>query len=518
MQASVRAVETPGVSTAGPAATAPQAADASFTTAVGSDPDAPRADSASALSRRRVPQRAIELIGLALGIGVITSVTLGRSLSNDEFWQLAAGQWMLAHHAVVGLDPFSYTESHRRWITDEWGSEVALAALFRAFGAAAYNLYAIVLGSLSLLASMAYARTLGARGGRIAAIVMLLAIGVAAVVAGDRGLDFSLVFLPLELLVLARARTNPRWLWALPPLTIAWVNTHGSVLIGLLVLGVELGWSLVPALWAVRVGGTGRSQHTGALALTLLGCVLATGVTPYGYGLVTYDVGVTTNGQIAQYILEWNSPDFHSSLVLAAYAVPLAVLVLCIRNRRVPVLEGTLGALLFIEALRTQRLVIYLMVVAVGLAASLPARPAWSTTARRWAGAGLVVMGIAILAAPSVPTGSVSSSLPIGAFDYLSSHPGRIFTEYTWGDYSVARHRATFVDGRTDLFEGPVLTEFFDIMNLSIDPDPVFRSYGVDYVVWAPATALSEFLTHDPRWHVVDRTAVAWVFARTGRA
>jgi hypothetical protein len=173
---------------------------------------------------------------------------------------------------------------------------------------------------------------------------------------------------------------------------------------------------------------------------------------------------------------------------------------------------------LFIEALRTQRLVLYLIVVTVGLAASLPARPAWSTTARRWAGAGLVVMGIAILAAPSVPAGSVSPTLPVQEFDDLASHPGRIFTEYTWGDYSIARHWATFVDGRTDLFEGPVLTEFFDITNLSIDPDPVLRSYRVDYVVWAPGTALAEFLSHDPRWHVVDRTSVAWVFARTGSA
>jgi hypothetical protein len=179
-------------------------------------------------------------------------------------------------------------------------------------------------------------------------------------------------------------------------------------------------------------------------------------------------------------------------------------------------LEGTLAAALFIEALRTQRLVIYVMVVAVGLAASLPARPAWGTTARRWVGAGLVMIGIAVLAAPSVPAGSVSPTQPVQAFDYLSSRPGRIFTEYTWGDYSIARHRATFVDGRTDLFEGPVLTEFFDITNLTIGPDPVLRTYHVRYVVWAPHTALSEFLLHDPRWHVVDRTAVAWVFARTG--
>ena len=169
---------------------------------------------------------------------------------------------------------------------------------------------------------------------------------------------------------------------------------------------------------------------------------------------------------------------------------------------------------LFVEALRTQRVVIYLMMVAVGLAATLPARPPWGTVARRWAGAGLAVCAIVILAAPSVPAGTVSPTLPVQAFDDLSSHPGRIFTEYTWGDYSIARHRATFADGRTDLFAGNVLTEFFAITNLTTDPDPILAAYHVSYVVWAPGTPLAEYLSHDPRWHVVDRTAVALVFAR----
>ena len=82
-------------------------------------------------------------------------------LSNDEFWSLASGQWMWAHHAFMGLDPFSYTESHRRWVTDEWGSELALATLFRAFGNMAYSLYAIILGGLCLITTAAYARALG---------------------------------------------------------------------------------------------------------------------------------------------------------------------------------------------------------------------------------------------------------------------------------------------------------------------------------------------------------------------
>ena len=504
MQASVQAVETPAVSAAGAAAVHHP-----------DDTDHVLAASRSrATSGRRVSQRAIEWIGLALGIGFITAVALGHQLSNDVFWSLAAGQWMLAHHTVMGLDPYSYTETHRRWITDEWGSEVVLAELFRVFGAWAYTIYGVTLGSLSLVVSAAYARALGARGGRVAAIVMALSVGIAGVVAIDRGLDFSLVWVPLELLVLTKARTNPRWLFALPVLCVLWVNTHGSVLIGLVVIAVELGWSLAPTRLVRRFGGVGQSTHTGPLALALLGSLVASCLTPYGPGLLAYDVGVSTNGQIGQYISEWNSPNFHSPMALLVYGVPLAVLVGCLLAKRVPLLEGSLGLVLFVEALRTQRLVVYLMIVAVGLAAVLPARRPWSTTARRWAGAGMLVGAIAILAAPSVPAGSVAPTQPVQAFDYLSGHPGRIFTEYTWGDYSIARHRATFVDGRTDLFEGSVLTTFMNITNLTTNPDPVFKAYDVRYVVWSPASPLAVYLSHDPRWHVIDKSSVAWVFAR----
>jgi hypothetical protein len=495
VQASVRAVETRNVPTAGAAPATPWP----------SDPVTPP---------RHLSARTIELVGLALAIGFVTAVALGRDLSNDEFWQLAAGQWMIAHHAIMGTDPFSYTESHRRWVTDEWGSEVALAALFRAVGARAYDVYAVVLGGLCLVSTAAYARALGARGGRVAAIVMVLAVGIAGVVAGDRGLDFSLVWLPLELLVLTKARTNPRWLLWLPVLCVAWVNTHGSILVGLLVLGLELGWSLVPAPWADRIGGVRRSPHAAALALALLGSVAASCVTPYGPGLLAYDIGVAGNSQIARYIDEWNSPNFHSLTVLLVYLVPLAVLVACVRRRRIPVLEGSLATLLFVEALRTQRLVVYLMVVAAGLAAGLPARPPWGTRARRWAGGGLVVCAIFILAAPAVPAGTVSPTVPVQAFDYLGARHGRIFTEYTWGDYSIARHRATFADGRTDLFEGDVLTEFFAVTDMTTDPDPILSAAHVSYVVWAPHTPLSQYLSHDARWEVVDRSAVAEVFAR----
>ena len=248
--------------------------------------------------RRPIAQRAIEVVGIVIGIALVAAMARARDLSNDEFWSLAAGQWMWAHHAFIGLDPFSYTESHRRWVTDEWGSELALAALFRAFGSVAYSLYAIILGGLCLITTAAYARALGARGGRVVVIVLLLAVCVGGIAAGDRGLDFSLVWLPLELLLLTKARVNPRWLLLLPVLCLVWVNTHGSILLGLFVLAVELGWSLMPERVVQRIGGINQSPHAGSLGLALLGSVLASCITPYGPGLLVYDAAVSRNGQI----------------------------------------------------------------------------------------------------------------------------------------------------------------------------------------------------------------------------
>ena len=86
---------------------------------------------------------------------------------------------------------------------------------------------------------------------------------------------------------------------------------------------------------------------------------------------------VSRNGQIAQYITEWNSPNFHSVMTLLVYCVPLAVLVACASGRDASrSLRSRSALLLFVEALQTQRLVVYLLVVAAGVAATLPMRRA----------------------------------------------------------------------------------------------------------------------------------------------
>jgi hypothetical protein len=479
------------------------------------DNDQSRSDTAQQPASRQLSSRTIELFGLALGILFLVAATLDRKLSTDVFWSLTAGQSILAHHSLFGTDAFTYTEPHRRWIADEWGSEVVLASLFKAFGNAAFNIFAVGTGALSLVAMRAYLRALGVRGGRVAIALVLFAIGIFSVVTQDRGLTFSLIWLPLELLILTKARANPQWLWWLPPLFVLWVNTHGSILLGLAVIGLEFFWSLVPERMVDSIGGTRRSEFSRPLGLALGASFIASCVSPYGPSLLRYDLGVSLNSQIGKYIQEWSSPDFHSIPVLVTFCVPLLVLVLAIRSRRLALLEVSLTIIFVVATLHATRFVVYLFVAACGLAACFGARSAWSGRTRRIIGALSLSGVIALVAVPAVPAGAVTSDTPVAAFNFLESHPGRIFTEYTWGDYSIVRHRATFADGRTDYFTGTALTQFFDVTNGTVNPDPIFTRYHVQYVVWARGTPLYLFLSHDPDWKIVDRTGPAVVFARS---
>ena len=59
-----------------------------------------------------------------------------------------------------------------------------------------------------------------------------------------------------------------------------------------------------------------------------------------------------------------------------------------------------------------------------------------------------------------------------------------------------------------------MLSEFMAVSNVTTNPDDVLSASHVAYVVWAPHTALATYLARDPRWHVVERSSVALVFAR----
>jgi hypothetical protein len=457
------------------------------------------------------------LVASAIYAAGAVAGTGGRA--GDYYWSLAAGRWMSAHHQVLTHDPFSYVLSGRRIVSTEWAYDWLLATVQRVGGNGGVGAMLLVLGAAGVAAGVWYVRRLGATWGRAGVFAVIITLLSAGLISQGRALTLSLIYFPLLLGLLHLTRSHPKWLWALIPLFLVWANTHGSVLLGLATIGMEVAWSRVkpdthPAL-------EGRSRHPGALLWGFGGALVASMVTPWGPGLLFYDLKLATNGQITHIIQEWQSPDFHNVLWLLVLGGVLLGLGRAIKNAKAGALEVTLAIFLLVGWLHAVRTLPYLVVVIAGLMCvdhTPVVSRAWGRGLAVFASAWAVAAVAGVLVAGTLSSAATQQSAPSKAFSYLSAHHvnSRVLAFYDWGGYEMLQGRMTFVDGRTDLFVGTVLHDYSRLANGTIDPISVLNRYEVSYVVWKNGLPLYFELSSNPGWaRVYDKGGIS-IFTRTG--
>ncbi len=460
---------------------------------------------------------------VVLMAALLWRVAMDTGLNTDTFWALASGQWMLAHHAVIRTNVFSYTIPGHNWVAEEWGFEWLLAWMAIHVGTLTYWLVSAGACTAALGFGVIRWRRLGA--GMVWTAVLAVVAGV-PLIAGvaARPQDLSYALFAFELLVLTLARKRRAWLFALPPLMLVWANLHGSFLLGIGVLGLELIWSILPESHR-RVRVMDRLPRRAALA-TLAAGALAALVNPRGLGLFSYAAHVSFAPQLTSMIAEWQSPNFHSLLLLGAIIGPAIVLVFALgRSESSVALEDlVIWGVLFIATLHAVRFLPYLGIAWCGMAARW--RPIRTEVIRpsllTWPLAALMAFGALSgthLAAGAVQTGSGELGNPVAAGKYLlgqgvQSH-GRVFSTYIWNDYLISLGVPVFVDGRTDAYFGtPILTDYLKVANVQVNPDTIFDQWNVDWVMWDTGTPLAVYLSHDPAWHQVFHSGNSLVFER----
>jgi hypothetical protein len=333
----------------------------------------------------------------------------------------------------------------------------------------------------------------------------------------DRPQMVSYFFLALLLVLLTVGRRRRGVLLTVPILFVVWANMHGSYLLGLLLLALEAAATLVPRRLG-RVAVVDPLQKRDALFL-LIASFLATFINPFGPSVYRSALGVTLNPTIRSLIVEWQSPNFHDASIMAVIVVPLFVTVafLAFSKSPVPAVELVLAGFLLVSTLDAVRFLPYFAIVWCALAARWSPLPNEEIRPNVLVWPLLAILGFSFLGGHRVPAGQPATSVPVQAVTYLKSHPGRVFSTYLWNDYLDYKGIPVFVDGRTELYTGtPVLTQYLSISNLTIDPDPTLRSYRVTYVLWPPASALSEYLEHDANWRIVRRSSLSIVFRYVG--
>ncbi|HEX9105026.1 MAG TPA: hypothetical protein VF997_22600, partial [Polyangia bacterium] len=72
----------------------------------------------------------------------------------DPWWHLATGRWIVEHHAIPRVDPFSFTVAGAPWRAVDWLADLVLYGSFALAGNAG-------LGALTALAAFAMLLALG---------------------------------------------------------------------------------------------------------------------------------------------------------------------------------------------------------------------------------------------------------------------------------------------------------------------------------------------------------------------
>ncbi len=449
----------------------------------------------------------------------------GFSVDPDLWWHIKIGEDLLRTHHLPTSDPYSWTVASQPWIAYEWLGDVAFALVHRAGGLLALDIFLIVLGSLIMLTiyALASSRAENSKAGFVSAVILsTLAFGSFSM----RPQMFGYLFLALTLLILLRFRKGVSWpVWTLPAIFLLWVNTHGSFIIGIGVIGLYL----CAGLWSFRLGqleavAWTRKQRLELEAVFLL-CLAVLPITPYGTKLAVYpfDMAFSQPLNVAN-IMEWKPMPFDMAggkiflgLVVIFFLLQLFFQFTWKFEELALAAGGTVMACVHV------RFVLLFVPFFAPLFAAMLARwiPPYRRTIDKFALNALLMTAVLVAMVHYWPTqksleDKVSQKYPSGALQYLREHPvsGKLLNTYGYGGYMVLAGTPTFIDGRGDLFErGGVLADYLHIMHFVPGAFGVLRNYQISVCLLDRDEPLSTVLLASPDWRRVysDRTSAIFV-------
>jgi hypothetical protein len=483
-----------------------------------------------------------KLVTLLVFWGVF-AITLRPLVDADQWWHLAAGDWMRSAGQIAVNDPFSHTVAGRAWIEHGWLPDILASWVFEHLGYAGLGLLLglTVTGALALVYRQMEGRLF------VRAFTLLLVAVASAIAWTMRPQIFSYLYFAGVLWMLDRYRRGRRRaVWLLLPLMLLWTNTHGGWINAYLPIGCYLlGGALNRLFWSVDGAWRPLWALAGVAALSLPLVVL----NPHGATMLAYPFQTLGMGATETLIQEWASPDFHQlQMQPFAWMLLLTVAAIGIAGRRVDFTHLVTLCLFGYAALISARMIpLFAMATAPILSrygdaaltrlgegltaryprlASLsgdPAPPRPILLAANWLILLLVMLAAATLAAQSWSVAANEAAqaeiYPAGAVAYLQTYdlPGEMFNSYNWGGYLIWKlypAQQVYIDGRADLYGDEFIEEYLRVTYLLPGWEETLARYDVGHVVMEAQSPLAGGLALHAGWREMYRDGVAVVFVK----
>ena len=469
------------------------------------------------MSERGRPRFSAEVLVVALFGLIGLRIGVDRLSDNSGFTHLATGIRMVAHGvlpAIPRVDPYTFTAHGKAWVVQSWLAEAGVGWAYRLGGQHAVTLLsgATVALCAALLPVLARTRR-PLRTVAAAAPALLITVGQWT----GRPLLVGLLALAITILVVERAWSP----WWLVPTAWVWVNSHGSfplgaAWVGLVVVGSWIDRRPAPLRYAVAFGAG----------------LVASVVNPLGPKLLAFPLTAVTKREAFARVLEWRSPDFHStSGLVSLVGIVVSLAVVLGRGRltwrdALPV-AAFLG--LSLMAVRNLAPLAFVLAPVLGRALAItdadaatraPLSPAFLRIATTFVVAVGALFAFAATQRPLID----ASSYPVAQIRWLERHhrfaaPHRVVTEDTVGNYLELRHGAkgeVFVDDRVDLFPLSLIRDEVGMVDGTNDGLRALDRWDIDTVLWPSGSVFAQRLTSSGGWQSTVRRGGYVVFVRRG--
>ena len=450
----------------------------------------------------------------------------------DTLMHIASGAWMLEHHQVPTIDPFSHNTAGLKWLAHEWLAQILMALSYSWGGF--YGLRTLV-GSLFAVTIAYQVHFLLNRMPAIYALFLSSLCFTSLLghhLARPHIFTWPLLIIWLAGLLNSVEKGQWRAPYFLAPLMVLWANLHGSFILGLMTIPF---FGLEAYLQASKDKKINTIQSW-ALFLAL-SCLFSL-VTPFGLDGMLFGVNMVS-AQFTSSIMEW-APAGGMSLMPIEYWILLLLSMGLLGYLRLPIVRLLLLCGFIHESLAHVR---YISIL--GLATPLLiAKPfgdlycakrgiknndidefgMWNDDGNH--GRRFVALAFAcLLAVPLITLGQSyqknlldSVTAPEAAIEFAQQNGlrGNALNFYNMGGYLIFKNIPVFIDGRADLYGPSKVKEYFSILEVenALTINKVLADHEISWTIFPPKEKIVLFLDSSPEWKRVYEDQYAVIHVR----
>ena len=251
-------------------------------------------------------------------VGIFIFVNTHPIRPHDFWWHITIGREILSTGKIPATDIYSYTANGNLYPSYQmyWLMEVILFTIYKLGGPAlAVFIHSLIISSAYIVIFLICKKT--SKSWRIGTFGVLFAAALGLNDWNLRPQGITFLLASLFLLAIYEYQDSHRWGWLLvfPFGMLVWVNSHGTFIIGMILIAIWLGqeiWDV--AKLRITQNDRGASKLLLAPAITFGITLLMCLVNPQGLQIIYYVSNLSGSNIIQNLVTEWAAPTFNTLL------------------------------------------------------------------------------------------------------------------------------------------------------------------------------------------------------------